>query len=140
MCYRPGPVAPPSVHGGHRIPVPVQPMPEWCMAYPEDRGGLCVCVCVYVTKHITHITQIRPRAQKPIEPTYKKCIRVDTREKTQYPNYRKRGSTLGREMVRRKSGEGTTTKHSAKRKQTLEFLTFPKKQGENTPTKRNPDL
>ena len=101
-------------------------------------GVGCVCVCVHVLvhtpsqgtqKHITHTTQIRPKAEKCIEPTCRKYIRVGTRQKVQYPNYRKRGGALSTEMVRENGGNDHQTQREKKADSSKIFNVSPKSRG-----------
>ena len=103
---------------------------------------MCVHVLVHTPsqgtqKHITHTTQIRPKAEKCIEPTCRKYIRVGTRQKVQYPNYRKRGGALSTEMVRENGGNDHQTQRE-KKADSSKILMFPKKAGGKHPNKKEP--
>ena len=109
------------------------------MVYGIPGGqGWVVCVCVHVLvhtpsqgtqKHITHTTQIRPKAEKYIEPTCRKYIRVGTRQKVQYPNYRKRGGALSTEMVRENGGNDHQTQREKKADSSKNFNVSQKSRG-----------
>ena len=99
---------------------------------------VCLCACVHVRvhtprqgtqKHITHTTHIRPKAEKHIEPTCRKYIRVGTRQKVQYPNYRNRGGALSTEMVRENGGNDHQTQREKKADSSKNFNVSQKSRG-----------